>query len=60
MLNTHECGRAACNILTDDVDGVGHVTEDDRSLASHLARVVAAVTVLDVCTATNTSLSLNE
>jgi len=37
-------------ILTNDVDGVSHVTEDDGALASHLTRVVATVAILHVCT----------
>ena len=36
-------------ILTDDVDGMGDKTEHDSTLASHLTRVVAAVSILHVC-----------
>jgi len=37
-------------IPTDDIDGMSDIAENDRSFGSHLARVVAAVTILHVCT----------
>jgi len=44
-------------ILTDDVDCVSDVTEDDRSFASHFASVVSSVAILHVCSAMTASVS---